>query len=284
MHLFILRPYFTVHDTTFSEYSKKTHVPPGVILGVTNPYFAKVLEHWPNQIRIGDPRFIEGKVNSTLANSNNANGQESRSGIFAKYKTFTQKDKSFVKLIEKPPSLQGKRPMEAQNLIIKKYFEDLTSNFLMPLERYFISLIPINRDINPWLSPPTIRNFVTEDFIKTLAANGPQQVIGIKGNWEGLYRAFILSENFLAWFDERKREANLHLKRIYMDKLSKIDVNFWLREKTEVEIVDFYLRMRMTSYEAAQLFPSAHPILLGIQKHVSLLKHKTPPHMHSLLN
>ncbi|KAI6660555.1 Protein DENND6B-like [Oopsacas minuta] len=274
------RPYFTVHDTTFSEYSKKTHVPPGVILGVTNPYFAKVLEHWPSQIRIGDPKFIEGKVNSTMAN--NSNGQESKSGIFTKYKCFTQKDKSFIKLIDKPPTSHGKRPIEAQNLIIKKYFEDLTSNFLIPLERYLVSLIPISRDINPWLTTPILKQFITEDFIKTLAANGPQQIVGIKGNWEGLYRSFILSPNFRIWFEERRREVNLNLHRIYLDKLSKVDVNFWLREKTEVEIVDFYLRVKSVSDEAINLFPTGHPVLLGIQKHLSLLRAKIPIHLQNL--
>ena len=278
------RPYFTVHDTTFSEYSKKTHVPPGVILGVTNPYFAKVLEHWPSQIRIGDPRFIEGKVNSTMANSSSANGQESKSGIFTKYKCFTQKDKSFVKLIEKPPTLHGKRPIEAQNLIIKKYFEDLTCNFLIPLERYLVSLIPISRDINPWLTAPTIKQFNTENFIKTLAANGPQQIVGIKGNWEGLYRSFIQSPNFRIWFEERRREVDLNLHRVHLEKLSKIDVNFWLREKTEVEIVDFYLRIKSTSDEAANLFATGHPVLLGIQKHLSLLRARASPHMQTLFS
>ena len=278
------RPYFTVHDTTFSEYSKKTHVPPGVILGVTNPYFAKVLEHWPSQIRIGDPRFIEGKVNSTMANSSSANGQESKSGIFTKYKCFTQKDKSFIKLIEKPPTLHGKRPIEAQNLIIKKYFEDLTCNFLIPLERYLVSLIPIGRDINPWLTPPTLKQFITEDFVKTLAANGPQQIVGIKGNWEGLYRSFIVSPNFQVWFEERRREVNLNLQRIYLEKFSKIDVNFWLRDKTEVEIVDFSLRVTSVLEDAANLFATEHPVLLGIHKHRSLLSARLPPHLQSLFS
>lgn len=27
---------------------------PGVILGVTNPFFAKTLQHWPHMVRIGE--------------------------------------------------------------------------------------------------------------------------------------------------------------------------------------------------------------------------------------
>lgn len=34
---------------------------PSVILGVTNPFFAKTLQHWPHIIRIGDIK-VSGKV------------------------------------------------------------------------------------------------------------------------------------------------------------------------------------------------------------------------------
>ena len=34
--------------------SEYPHNPPRIILGVTNPFFAKTLSHWPNLIRIGD--------------------------------------------------------------------------------------------------------------------------------------------------------------------------------------------------------------------------------------
>jgi len=32
----------------------KALAPPSVILGVTNPFFAKTLQHWPHIIRMGD--------------------------------------------------------------------------------------------------------------------------------------------------------------------------------------------------------------------------------------
>jgi len=48
------RPYFTIHDSEFKEYTTKAHAPPPVILGVTNPFFAKTLQHWPHIIRICD--------------------------------------------------------------------------------------------------------------------------------------------------------------------------------------------------------------------------------------
>lgn len=55
------RPYFTIHDSEFKEYMTKTRCPPTVILGVTNPFFGKTLQHWPHIIRLA-----ENPNNSTL--------------------------------------------------------------------------------------------------------------------------------------------------------------------------------------------------------------------------
>lgn len=48
------RPYFTIHDNEFKEYMSKTLHPPPIILGVTNPYFTKTLQHWPHIVRVTD--------------------------------------------------------------------------------------------------------------------------------------------------------------------------------------------------------------------------------------
>lgn len=48
------RPYFTIHDSEFKEYTMDAPTPPAVILGVTNPFFAKTLQHWPHIIRISN--------------------------------------------------------------------------------------------------------------------------------------------------------------------------------------------------------------------------------------
>lgn len=48
------RPYFTIHDCEVKEYITKTLCPPPIILGVTNPYFSKSLQHWPHIVRVTD--------------------------------------------------------------------------------------------------------------------------------------------------------------------------------------------------------------------------------------
>jgi len=54
------RPYFTIYDSDFMEICRKHDQKKGsgldpVILGVTNPYFLKSLEYWPNVISMGGP-------------------------------------------------------------------------------------------------------------------------------------------------------------------------------------------------------------------------------------
>ncbi|CAI8051076.1 Protein DENND6A [Geodia barretti] len=48
------RPFFTIHDSEFKHYTTRTQAPPRVILGVTNPFFTKTLDHWPHVIKLGE--------------------------------------------------------------------------------------------------------------------------------------------------------------------------------------------------------------------------------------
>lgn len=47
------RPYFTIHDSEFKEFTQQQGSKP-IILGVTNPFFSKTLQHWPHLIRLPD--------------------------------------------------------------------------------------------------------------------------------------------------------------------------------------------------------------------------------------
>ena len=58
------------HNATYPQ------IPPKVILGVTNPFFAKTLAHWPNLIRIGDL----DRVGSATSGGDPSNGGKLESG------------------------------------------------------------------------------------------------------------------------------------------------------------------------------------------------------------
>jgi hypothetical protein len=76
-----------------------------VILGVTNPFFAKALEHWPHIIRLAD---ITNSSEEAYASSSSAGSGRSRSpgdgsdtkpGIQTKYKPYLNRDKMFARVI-----------------------------------------------------------------------------------------------------------------------------------------------------------------------------------------
>ncbi|XP_078091817.1 protein DENND6B isoform X5 [Mustelus asterias] len=143
------RPYFTIHDTEFKEYTTKTQAPPNVILGVTNPFFIKTFQHWPHIIRLGDvrmsgdlPKQIKVKKLMKLRTL------DTKPGIYTSYKTFLHKDKTLIKRLLK--GIQRKRLPEVQSVIVRRHLLELTQSFIIPLERYVASLMPLQRTITAW--------------------------------------------------------------------------------------------------------------------------------------
>ncbi|KFZ55782.1 Protein DENND6A, partial [Podiceps cristatus] len=126
------RPYFTIHDSEFKEYTTRTQAPPPVILGVTNPFFAKTLQHWPHIIRIGDIK-LPGEVPKQVKvkKLKNLKTLDSKPGVYTSYKPYLNKDEEIVKQLQK--GVQQKRPTEAQSVILRRYFLELTESFIIPL-------------------------------------------------------------------------------------------------------------------------------------------------------
>uniref|UniRef100_A0A8D0YFE1 UDENN domain-containing protein n=1 Tax=Sus scrofa TaxID=9823 RepID=A0A8D0YFE1_PIG len=237
------RPYFTIHDSEFKEYTTRTQAPPSVILGVTNPFFAKTLQHWPHIIRIGDlkpageiPKQVKVKKLKNLKTL------DSKPGVYTSYKPYLNRDEEIIKQLQK--GVQQKRPSEAQSVILRRYFLELTQSFIIPLERYVASLMPLQKSISPWKSPPQLRQFLPEEFMKTLEKTGPQLTSRIKGDWIGLYRHFLKSPNFDGWFKTRRKEMTQKLEALHLEALCEEDLLLWTQKHTEVETVDLVLKLK----------------------------------------
>lgn len=154
------RPYFTIHDSEFKEFTQSAQGPVACILGVTNPYFSKTLQHWPHTIRLSEPLNINhnNDNNHTAMGSFHAKKLTKvksiskllgvTSGVCTQYKPFLQKDKAIIKKIY--AGVKTKRPSVVQSAIIKRYFLELTQSFMIPLERYMASLMPLQKDISPF--------------------------------------------------------------------------------------------------------------------------------------
>ena len=92
--------------------------------------------------------------------------------IILQAKPFLEKDKAIVKKILK--GVQLKRPNGVQSALLRRHFLELTQTFMIPLERYLASLMPLARNISPYRAAPKVKPFLAEDFLRSLDACGPQ--------------------------------------------------------------------------------------------------------------
>ncbi|MBN3288828.1 DEN6B protein, partial [Polyodon spathula] len=257
------RPYFTIHDSEFKEYTTRTQAPPNVILGVTNPFFIKTFQYWPHIIRIGElkisgdlPKQVKVKKLTKLKTL------DTKPGIYTAYKTFLHKDKTLIKRLLK--GIQRKRPSEVQSAILRRHLLELTQSFIIPLERYLVSLMPLQRAVTPWKNPPQIRPFSQEEFMRTLEHSGPQLTSVLKGDWIGLYR---LGKVFCFPQEE------------YFDLLA------WIKDKSEVEIVDLVLKLREKLVKAHhQQLPVREEVLQKLELYIETIISSLPEDLQVVLH
>lgn len=276
------RPYFTIHDSEFKEYTTDAPTPPAVILGVTNPFFAKTLQHWPHIIRTSNGSNNENQKYK-IKKSENLKVLDSKPGVYTQYKPFLQKDKTILKKLFK--GIQTKRPGAVQTALLKRHLIELTESFMIPLERYIASLMPLQKDISPFKATPIPELFNPDDFLATLSSSGPQLTTGIKGDWVGLYRRFFRSPNFSGWFHARYTELSQKLEAIQLEALSQADLKTWVQGRQEVELVDMILRIRQKLEKTyIEEVPIGSSVREKLQERINDITHTLPDDLKGILN
>ncbi|CAH0391180.1 unnamed protein product [Bemisia tabaci] len=237
------RPYFTIHDNEFKEYTSRAQAPPSVILGVTNPFFAKTLQHWPHVIKIPDSANLDNSQTFKLKKRGSGlKLLDSKPGVYTQYQPHLQKDKAIVKKLLK--GITTNRPNEVQSALLKRHLLELTQSFMIPLERYMGTLMPLQKNVSPFKATPVPYPFNPDDFFASLESSGPQLTSRIKGDWEGLYRKFFRSLNFSGWYNAKYKKMAEKLEVLQLKALSDADFKKWVLDKQEVERVDMILRIR----------------------------------------
>ncbi|XP_075967395.1 protein DENND6B isoform X3 [Anarhichas minor] len=246
------RPYFTIHDNEFREFTTRTQAPPNVVLGVTNPFFIKTFQNWPHVVRLGEIKMAGKRSSSSLLcdlpkqvkvkKLSKLKTLDTKPGIYTAFKTFLHKDKILIKRLLK--GIQRNRPSEVQSAILRRHLLELTQSFIIPLERYMASLMPLQRSVTPWKTPPQVRPFSQDEFMSTLDHAGPQLTSVLKGDWMGLYRKFFRSPNFDGWYRHRHKEMTQKLESLHLEVICDAELMSWTKDKSEVEIVDLILKLR----------------------------------------
>ncbi|KAJ2997727.1 Protein dennd6a [Globomyces sp. JEL0801] len=97
------RPYFTIQDSDFTSLTNRGRQPPqGVVLGVTNRVFSKILEHWPHVLEIGKQKKSYSIMDDISIGMNGMQIDELDMSIEKckfKHKPFFSKDRKLLKAI-----------------------------------------------------------------------------------------------------------------------------------------------------------------------------------------
>jgi hypothetical protein len=121
-----------------------------------------------------------------LKKTNNIRVVDTKPAVYTRYEPYLNKDKEMLKNLIK--GAETHRPFEAQSAILRRYFADLTQSFMIPLERYFSSLMPLHRNISPFKSVPKLKTFDADEFLRNLKQSTPELAPTLKGDYQGLYR------------------------------------------------------------------------------------------------
>ena len=96
------RPFYTIHDADFKELtSSNSSAIPAIILGVTNPFFNKALQHWPNLVRLAETTPSKSPAKAKTKAAQSKFKSESKPGVFTACKPLLDRDKDIVKKINK---------------------------------------------------------------------------------------------------------------------------------------------------------------------------------------
>ncbi|KAF9163707.1 hypothetical protein DFQ26_002228 [Actinomortierella ambigua] len=254
------RPYFTIQDTDFKSFCNKTSPPSSIVLGVTNPFFVKTLEHWPHVIKIGKPKATRPNNRLVGGHAVASKGSEAArhirpstiefvQGVVSKRKSVIAKDSNLLCMLAEATANRSSPDYLLDN-ILRRHFSNLTEKFLVPLNRYFATLVPTDISLSSASQMAMIAPFKQQDFLKYVSKNPPAfsfKTTAFKSNSEAcqnFYKDFMRCGNFATWLRLKTTEAQKQLRRRYLDILCLGDISGWVKGRNEVELVDLLVRMR----------------------------------------
>ncbi|XP_011840990.1 PREDICTED: protein DENND6B [Mandrillus leucophaeus] len=199
------RPYFTIHDSEFKEFTTRTQAPPNVVLGVTNPFFIKTLQHWPHILRVGEPKMSgDFPKQVKLKKPSRLKTLDTKPGLYTAYTAHLHRDKALLKRLLK--GVQKKRPSDVQSALLRRHLLELTQSFIIPLVRH--------RAVSPGALPVNP------------------------------HRRFFKSPHFDGWYRQRHKEMALKLEALHLEAICEANIETWMKDKSEVEVVDLVLKLR----------------------------------------
>ena len=152
------RPYFHIHDYDFRAFVGRPTPPPGVVLGTTNPFFLQTCSHWPHIVQLGRRH---DEMHGRLVSNQTVR-------VTSTSKRRISKDQALIKQLMVWRSSPDQ--FAHANVVLRRYFADLTERFLAPLHQHLATLIPASFDLSSPAEAPRIKPFHRETFLQWLKA------------------------------------------------------------------------------------------------------------------
>jgi hypothetical protein len=208
------RPYFTIFDPDFRDIQSacEGNVIGSVILGVTNPLFMKVMNHWPNVINL---EVCDDSVTCTSFQKKIAGNITPTKPIIAQL-------------------LQGntKETNAINNSILRRHFRELTLSFLHPFQQYYtLNTASLLKD--PYSQKPNFKAFTESDFLRDLSDTYnlfPFLKYTSRPKALNIYTKFLQSSCFRSWFASQRQKASSEAHLLIQRAIVNFDVLSVLNE------------------------------------------------------
>ena len=208
------RSFFTMFDKDFATISRPQNKQP-VIIGGTNPFLLRSLEHFPNVVSLGSHR---SGVNDSaqIARRNQTlrvllrNRRWEKSVVLTREEPLVGRDEKLISSL-RALGTDPKTTIAENNSKLRHAFRDLTKRFLGPLESY-IRLRPFRSQAAKGGVRVTAYNddilreeqfFSKEEFLTYITGNASRRD---KQFSVELYRRFLAGVNFPLWLEAECRK------------------------------------------------------------------------------
>jgi len=196
------RPYFTMQDGDHSLLVNRLPPKPGIILGVTNPFFEKSCGHWPHVLSLGRRRSTNTatmKKSTSVTPAGPAPGWKSKT-----HKRYISKDRTLLKQLE--IALRGdERAKLNASLVLRRHFHSRTTELITPLARYLNTLIPTPTEV-AISSTNTLRlkPFSSAKFFASLKAHGSTLPFRSTSKRTEFYERLLKTPGFGLWLAQQE--------------------------------------------------------------------------------
>ncbi|KDQ13515.1 hypothetical protein BOTBODRAFT_133411 [Botryobasidium botryosum FD-172 SS1] len=250
------RPYFHIQEQDFDQLVNKNPPKAGLLVGVTNPFFEGMCKHWPNVLSLERgarastgtgtvTNEVGGASKAKAATRNGANGTAADlgppPGFHTKHQRYISRDKDLLRRMEEAVRKGGALEVEVAHLV-RAHFSSRTSQMLVPLNRYLMTLIPPSPTHTPSSSLPSsptppspipspslpsptpsasatsttsltlnttprIRPFLPTQFLASLKTHGSPLPFRSSAKQKDFYERWLRTPAFGLWLTQRVEEV-----------------------------------------------------------------------------